>query len=337
MRNNLGQIVKLSVAALLLCAVIIGITIAAKQNTPSETSSLQESSAGLPSSDDSEPSQNSGEPSRTSEESSEYVFPAYKADEDIKAEYVVLYDETTGACLYERNADRKCYPASITKLLTALTACDLIANGETVTVGDEIDLIGQNSSVAYLGKGFVLTFAQLMDAMMIMSGNDAAYVMAAWGGRKCLGDENADNEKAIRAFVGLMNAKAAEIGMTSTHFVNPDGYHDPDHYTTPRDLAILCIAACKSDIIYASASKAAVSYRIYSGQTVNWTSTNTLLTSYEYATGLKTGTTDEAGYCLAASAEKDGREYIAVILAAESSASRFTAAAELFDMAFGIE
>ena len=170
------------------------------------------------------------------------AFPAFRVDEEIQANYLVLYDATNDRFLYERNAEKRCYPASITKLLTALTACDYLSPGDIVTVGNEITMIGQGSSTAFLQVGFQLTFEQLMDSMMIVSGNDAAYVMAVWAGRKMLGTERGSAEAALNAFMERANEKAVNLGMTDTHFTNPDGYHDSNHYTTPRDLAYLCKA-----------------------------------------------------------------------------------------------
>lgn len=264
------------------------------------------------------------------------AFPAFKVDEEVKANYLVLYDATGDRFLYERNPDRRCYPASITKLLTALTACDYLKISDVVTVGNEVNMIGAGSSTAYLQVGFQLTFEQLMDSMMIVSGNDAAYVMAVWAGRKILGTERGSIDKALNAFVEKMNEKAQQLGMTSTHFTNPDGYHDDNHYTTPRDLVILCKAALKNRIIVSSCSKKEARYNIVSGQAVNYKSTNSFLINYEYATGLKTGTTNEAGFCLAASANKDGRELIAIIIGSDTTSSRFAYASEMFDIAYGL-
>ncbi|CDD02964.1 d D carboxypeptidase [Ruminococcus sp. CAG:382] len=264
------------------------------------------------------------------------AFPAFRVDEEIQANYLVLYDATNDRFLYERNAEKRCYPASITKLLTALTACDYLSPGDIVTVGNEITMIGQGSSTAFLQVGFQLTFEQLMDSMMIVSGNDAAYVMAVWAGRKMLGTERGSAEAALNAFMERANEKAVNLGMTDTHFTNPDGYHDSNHYTTPRDLAYLCKAALNNPIIAESCKKTSVRYMIVSGQTVNYENTNTFLKNYPYATGLKTGTTNEAGFCLAASAYKDGRELVSVIIGAKTTTARFTDAAAIFDIAYGL-
>lgn len=338
--KNKSETLRIGIAALVLCAaVIIGLAL----NKPSS----DEPSGILPSDVISEASYTTESLSSTEEESSysyaeessreEEAFPAFKVDEAVKANYLVLYDSTNDRFLYERNADKRCYPASITKLLTALTASDYLKMTDVVTVGNEINLIGQGSSTAYLQVGYKLTFEQLMDSMMIVSGNDAAYVMAVWAGRKILGTERGKVEDALDAFIEKMNEKAVSIGMTSTHFSNPDGYHADDHYTTPRDLAILCKAALRNRVIAASCGKTEARYSIVSGQAVNYKSTNSFLSNYQYATGLKTGTTNEAGFCLAASAFKDGRELIAIIIGSDTTSSRFAYAGEIFDIAYGLE
>lgn len=337
--KNKSEILRIGIAAFALCAaVLLGLALnkpSSEQpadlssNAISEVSHVAESSAA------------SGEESSysTAEESSreEDAFPTFKVDEEVKANGLVLYDSTSDSFLYERDADKRCYPASITKLLTAITASDYLNMTDVVTVGNEVNLIGPGSSTAYLQVGYKLTFEQLMDSMMIVSGNDAAYVMAVWAGRKILGTERGKIEDALNAFIEKMNEKAVSIGMTSTHFSNPDGYHDDDHYTTPRDLAILCKTALRNRVIATSCGKTEVKYSIVSGQTVSYKSTNAFLSNYEYATGLKTGTTNEAGYCLAASAFKDGRELIAIIIGSDTTSSRFVYAGEIFDIAYGLK
>ncbi len=340
--KNRSQILTLGIAALLLCTAIIVGVVVNNQSSPETSDVYSDVFSDLLSetpsySDLSQAVSEIGDETNSSEISVEEVaFPAFQVDNAVKANYLVLYDATNDRFLFERKADKRCYPASITKLLTALTACDYLKRSDVVTVGSEINMIGEGSSTAYLQVGYQLTFEQLMDSMMIVSGNDAAYVMGVWAGRKILGVERGSREEALKAFVDKMNEKAVSIGMTDTHFTNPDGYHDDNHYTTPRDLALLCKEALKNRLIAESCGKTEARYSIVSGQTVNYKSTNLFLKDYEFATGLKTGTTNEAGFCLAASAKKDGRELIAIIIGADTTASRFTAAASIFDIAYGL-
>lgn len=338
--KNKSETLRIGIAAFVLCAaVLLGLALnkpssdVPSDSLPSAVISDSSYPAESLSSTEEESSDSSAEESSREEE----AFPAFKVDEAVKANCLVLYDSTNDSFLYERNADKRCYPASITKLLTAITASNYLNITDVVTVGNEINLIGPGSSTAFLQVGYKLTFEQLMDSMMIVSGNDAAYVMAVWAGRKILGTERGKVEDALDAFIEKMNEKAVTIGMTSTHFSNPDGYHDDDHYTTPRDLAILCKTALRNRVIATSCGKTEARYSIVSGQTVSYKSTNAFLSNYEYATGLKTGTTDEAGFCLAASAFKDGRELVAIIIGSDTTSSRFAYASEIFDIAYGLK
>ena len=348
--NNKSRTLTFCTVTLVLCAAILCALVLTKNNaepTSEAVSSPISQSVSVLFSDSGADSEEeyseeiSEEPSFAEESDASAVsepeaFPTFRVDEEIQANYLVLYDSTNDRFLYERNAEKHCYPASITKLLTALTACDYLSSGDVVTVGNEISMIGQGSSTAFLQVGFQLTFEQLMDSMMIVSGNDAAYVMAVWAGRRMLGTERGSAEAALNAFMEKANEKAVSLGMTDTHFTNPDGYHDPDHYTTPHDLAYLCKAALNNPVISESCRKTSAKYMIVSGQTVNYENTNAFLRNYQYATGLKTGTTNEAGFCLAASAYKDGRELISVIIGAKSATARFTDAAAIFDIAYGL-
>lgn len=342
--KNRSQIFALGIAALALCAaILVGVVINNQSQpeisaVPSEVYSdiISEIVSEVTSSSTSVHEESEASMENGSSLASDDSFPAFKVDEAVKAKCLVLYDSTNDRFMFERKADDRCYPASITKLLTALTACDYLKRSDIVTVGAEITMIGEGSSTAYLQVGYQLTFEQLMDAMMIVSGNDAAYAMAVSAGRKILGVERGSRQEALNAFIEKMNEKAVSIGMTDTHFTNPDGYHDDNHYTTPRDLAVLCSAVLDNRLISEACGKTEARYSIVSGQTVNYKSTNAFLKDYEFATGLKTGTTNEAGFCLAASANKDGRELIAIIIGADTNASRFTAAASIFDIAYGL-
>ena len=141
----------------------------------------------------------------------------------LSAECAILYDLSSGQVVYEKNAMQRCEPASLTKLLTVLTA---YANGgEDIryTVGDEIKLIGSNSSTAYLRKGNVLSFEAIVDAVLLSSGNDAAYTLAVNVARY-VEDKPLTNEEALKVFANLMNETAEALGCENSHFVSVDGY-----------------------------------------------------------------------------------------------------------------
>lgn len=349
MKSNKKQFLTL-LSVFLVLIMVIGVSVFVAQNNnngvPSAVSSILSSEASSTSSTQSvvssESSENSltiSEPASTEETSNSVpvFFPVDYVENNIIANYLCVYDVQSDTFLYQRNINKKCYPASITKLLTALVSAEYLNPSDPITVGDEIDLIGAGSSISFLKKGFVLTFEQLMDGMMLSSGNDAAYVMAVSVGRKYLGNPDASINAALMEFVKLMNNTALSLGCTASNFTNPDGYHDWDHYTTIGDLTLICKAALDNDLIKKSVSKKTVSYTLISGQNVSWTSTNKLLSDYPYATGLKTGTTNEAGFCLAASAEYDGKKLIAIIIGAATTDSRFTDIADCFNLAFGIK
>ena len=254
---------------------------------------------------------------------------------DIKTQYFVLYDKTHDSVLYSKNANEKAYPASVTKLLTAAVAADYCDADTPFTVGDELDFVQPNSSLAYLEKGMVLQFEALLDAMLLPSGNDAAYVMACGVGRIASGDENLSEREAVDFFVGLMNEKALLLNCTGSHFANPDGYHDDNHFTTALDMTRIASYCMDIEIIAESCSKTIGRHVLLSGQDITWRSSNQFLGSYSYATGLKTGTTSEAGACLAASAKKDDNVLVAILFKAADAWSRYSDAEELMSDGFG--
>ena len=146
--------------------------------------------------------------------------------------YIILGNVTDNKVLYSKNENEKCYPASLTKLVTALVAMDYAAADTPITVGNEIYMIDPASSRAYLTVGTRLTKEQLLQALLLPSGNDAAYAMAVQVGRLIANDSALSNQAALDLFISKMNEKAASLGCTGTHFANPDGIHRDDHYTT---------------------------------------------------------------------------------------------------------
>jgi len=267
---------------------------------------------------------------------------------DVTAKAALIYDNTSGRMLYEKNGQAALYPASVTKLLTALTALDITGLDTVFTVGDENKLVAADASVAGLKPGYRLTVAMLLDAMMICSGNDAAYTLAAGCGQMLLdagtdgaagGTGQASAADGVQAFVARMNDKAASLGMTHSHFMNPDGYQDPDHYLTAEDLLLLTKAALQAPPICAAAAKTTEDVTLTSGQTLHWhTSDQMLLPSSPYyypgLFGLKTGSTDQAGDCFVAAATRDGRELIAIVLDATSPNARWQDSIKLLNYGF---
>lgn len=265
---------------------------------------------------------------------------------ELKAESAILLDQKTGKVLFDKDSHKKMYPASITKVLTALIAMENIKMDEVVTVGREINLTELDSSISGLKVGEKITGQDLIWAMMLPSGNDAAYVAAVTVARKLNGDSSLSIENSVAAFVELMNKRAQELGAKESHFANPDGYHLDDHYSTANDLAIIAQAALKNEFFRKVVST--YSYKITDVKTLQtavkdvpteWTNKNLMLNKnskyyYQYATGIKTGHTSLAGYCLSSAAEKDGMSLVSVVLKDSTEADRWIDTKTLFEYGF---
>jgi len=206
-----------------------------------------------------------------------------------------------------------------------------VENGDlsdSVSVGEEANLPDPGSSLAGLRYGERLTLEQLLNALLIASGNDAAYVIAAHIGRAISGDDQMGYEEAIGVFVQRMNSRAKELGAVHSHFANPDGYHDEEQYTTAGDLALIAREAMTHSSlqqIVARSNYALPDVRakdVDGKQTTQHrvlTNTNELLDSaspyyLKTCNGIKTGHTPEAGYCLISSAAQGGRSVLAVVM-----------------------
>ncbi len=263
---------------------------------------------------------------------------------DISIQYsqnALLYDVTNSKVLFEKNANVKCYPASTTKLLTVSVALYYMTGDTVMTVGDEIDMIGYDSSVCGLQKGYKLTLSQLIAGLMMNSGNDAAYTIAVNVAKYVSGYPGMTNVAAVNYFASLMNRFAQKLGATSSNFVNPDGYHDPNHYTTVHDLLLIAQEAMKYQLVRNVASTYEMTISTLTGQWLTFKNTNSLLNTssqyyYPYATGLKTGMTYGAGYCLVATATKDGRTLIAIAMGASNDKGRCTDTINMFNAGFKI-
>lgn len=232
----------------------------------------------------------------------------------IQGDAGVLMDEDNGNILYAKNENERLYPASTTKILTALVALDKGNLNDQVHVGNEVTLRTSDESSAGLKKGDVIPLKVLLRAMLLPSGNDAARTIAIYIAQKDSGKPNMSPEEGIHYFAGLMNQKAKEIGATHSHFVNPHGLHDPNHYSTAKDLAIIAREARKNPVF-----REIVSEEAYKDSTFTFYNRNELVNRsssnfFQGADGIKTGFTDQAGYCLVSSATRDGKNLISVVL-----------------------
>ena len=248
---------------------------------------------------------------------------------EVAAPHALLMEVSTGTVLMGKAADEKIHPASVTKIMTMLLIPEAIENGkialsDTVTVSEHAASMG--GSQVYLEPFEQQTVETMIKCIAVASANDACVAMA----EHICGSEG--------DFVKQMNARAAELGMTNTHFVNCCGLDDDNHLTTARDVALMSRELLKNhpqiheyctiwmeNIIHTTA-KGSFEFGL--------ANTNKLIKQYEYATGLKTGYTSVAGFCVSASAKKDDIELVAVIMGGADSKSRFQDAITLLNSGF---
>lgn len=253
------------------------------------------------------------------------AVPAQAAPE-VPVPSAILVDAATGTVLFEKNAHERLRPASVTKIMTLLLVCEAVEAGsvkwdDLVTASAEACQKG--GSQIYLAEGERMRLDEMVKAVCVASANDCAAALA----EQIAGSES--------AFVEKMNARAGELGMTDTHFVNCTGLDDApeaaEHLTTAADIAVMSRELLKHDAIRKYTTIWMDTVR---GGQFGLTNTNKLVRFYEGATGLKTGYTSAAGHCISASARRDGMELIAVVLHAASSPERFEAAKTLLNYGF---
>ncbi len=278
------------------------------------------------------------DPTGTSPSPTDFVptWSTYPTDRQLLAQQYFVYDCKTDEFLVSSGtANERIYPASITKLFTAYVAMQYVQPDTQITAGDALELVAWGSSVAKIEKGDVLTAEQLVEAMLLPSGNDAAYLLAAEAGRIMKNDAKLSATAAVQAFMVQMNQQAKELGMTGTNFVNPDGIHDDNHYTTFADLAILGKLSMENATVmkYAATAKEQVTLH---GETIDWKNTNALVdpeTPYycPYAIGLKTGQTPSAGSCLLSAFRMDAYELLIGVFGCPEEEDRFDDTLQLFN------
>lgn len=249
--------------------------------------------------------------------------PATTADFDVPCAAAILVDEDSGTVLYEKNADARRPIASITKVMTLLLTFEALETGK-ISLDDFVPVsehaYHMGGSQIWLEPGEEMTLNDMLKAICISSANDAAVAVAEYIG----GSEP--------AFAEMMNVRAAELGMTNTHFVNACGLDEPEHLSTARDVA----AMSREMLLHHTEVRdyCSIWMDTLRGGATQLVNTNKLLKSYSGITGLKTGTTGKAGVCISASAERDGLRLIAVVLGAASGKERFQAASTLLDYGF---
>lgn len=244
--------------------------------------------------------------------------------DSLTAKSAILMEISSGQVLLSKNPDEKLPPASITKIMTLLLVMEAIDNGK-ITLEDTVtasrNASSKGGSQIWLKEGEQMTVHELLKATAVASANDASTAL----GEYVAGDE--------ASFVVMMNERAAQLGMTNTNFENCSGLDDTteNHYTTARDIAIMSCELMKHEKIKEYTTIWMDSLRNGETELVN---TNRLVRFYEGTTGLKTGTTSKAGYCISATAQRNGMELVAVVLGSDNSTDRFEDAKALLNWGF---
>lgn len=257
------------------------------------------------------------------DESKAYIPVTADNLNDMTASAAILIDARTGRILYEKNPDQKLMPASTTKMMTCILGLENADKDDIVDI--DARAVGEDGSSIYLNEGDRIKMSELLQATMLASGNDGAAAIGYY-----IGNGSMEN------FLQMMNDKARAIGAVNTHFNNPHGLTDPDHYTTARDLAKIAVYCYKNPLFrkIVSTKEQEISWIEPNDRKDVYGSTNRLLWNYDDVTGIKTGYTDAAGGCLVASAEKNGHSLIAVVLKTADSRTRFTETRALLDFGF---
>jgi len=238
----------------------------------------------------------------------------------LTAEYWMLIEDSTGLVISERNADSTACMASITKMMTCLLALENGNMNDTIQITQDV-FVAKDSRVR-LGDGYVMH--DLIDEMMLVSDNDAAYALAKHIGGDTL------------RFCEMMNDKAISIGMGRTRFANPNGMPNLENYSTACDLIKLS-RYCMRDSLFAQiVGTQEKDIPLIDGRHMPCRNTNVLLTTYEGCIGIKTGFTRQAGNCLASAATRDGITLYLVLLNSRSMSTRFTESAILLDYGFEV-
>ncbi len=240
-----------------------------------------------------------------------------------------IYELSSSHCVYSENADERLSIASITKLITASVAIKYLPLDTVITVGSELALVKYDSSVCGLKRGQQLTLEQLLHGLLMSSGNDAAYTVAVNVARYASQDADMNDNDAVAYFCGLMNHLADEIGATNSSFANPEGWDDENNYSTVSDLVIISKYATSQELIKKIASTVEYTVNIVSGEEMKFRNSNFLLHPEgrfynPVVTGLKTGSTNNAGKCLVATVNIEGVEYLAIVMGCPDEETRYT-------------
>lgn len=292
--------------------------------------------------DPADPTDDTTEPTTAEPTEPEPTWMTVPANRQLLAQQYFVYDVQADTFVTSSaDPDERVYPASVTKLFTAYVAMQYVEPDRQITAGDALDQVAWGSSVAKLVKGDTLTAEQLVEAMLLPSGNDAAYVLAAEVGRIIDNNPNENAVAAVMTFMQEMNRQAQEVGMTGANFVNPDGIHSDSHYMSYADLCLLGKLALQNETIMKYANVAQDTVTLTEGE-VEWKNTNKLIHEGDdyycpYAIGLKTGQTPTAGSCLLSAFEKDGKQWIIGVFGCPEEDDRFDDTIQLFNQTIGVQ
>lgn len=247
---------------------------------------------------------------------------AAPAPPEVAAPSAILVERTSGTVLYEKNSHEKLAPASVTKIMTMLLTVEALERGQ-ISLEDEVvtsdHAASMGGSQIYLEPGERMSLHDMLKSIAVSSANDACVAVA----------EHIAGSEAT--FVAMMNDRAAALGMQDTHFVNCCGLDSEEHYTTAYDISLMSRELLKHEMIRAYTTIWMDTVR---GGEFGLSNTNKLVRFYDGTTGVKTGYTSKAGYCVSASAEREGMELIAVIMKADTSPHRNADASGLLNFGF---
>ncbi len=282
-------------------------------------------------SEDTETKSSKEEPTEDAEKKQEEKDAPVDTKPTIKAEAYLVFNPSTGVVILEQNTDARVYPASTTKIMTAyLALMHLDLSKECVVSKSAVDIEKDGSNMGLL-SGEKLTVKQLLEALMIQSANDAANVLAE------------EVSGSLSEFVKLMNSTAEELGMKDTHFENPHGYHHDNHYTTARDMAKLAAVAMENEVFaeMAAMKRLVIPPTNKYNQERKFATRNAMINQYSdlsiqyrFATGIKTGHTNSAGYCFVGSATKNDMDLISVVFKSTSYEQAFIDTKKLFEYSY---
>ncbi len=266
-----------------------------------------------------------------------FVLPLYAAAEnakppepefEIEAGAALLMETNSGEIIWERNSKERLYPASLTKIMSLLLAMERLSSGE-ISLDDRVTVSARASSMGgseiFLSEGDVVPLEKLLIGMAVGSANDAAVAVA----------EHVAG--SVEGFAGMMNEKARSLGMEQSHFCNPHGLHDPDHYSSAHDVMLMSLALLEYPLIHRWVTiwmdEHFLKGEIRSGE-VFLSNTNRMVVDYSGCDGLKTGFTPQAGNSISATAQRGKTRLLAVVMDSATEKERYDTARKLLDYGF---